>query len=375
MKKQYYVKDVYDGLRFNEMFLVRSKSINSGKTGKKYITLELVDMTGSIDAKVWDNADSVYGKFENGDIVSVSAEAKVYNGQLQLSVGSLQRGAPKAADLADFVPLSPVQPEKMIEELKALLREHVADPHLRALLGAFFKEDELIREFMSCPGGKAIHHVYKGGLLYHTLSIAKLAVSVCELYPDAINKEMLLTGVVFHDVGKTRELSGVASYDYTEEGRLVGHIAIGMEMLQDLIDKLEGFPPLYAMLLKHMLASHHGVAEFGAIKAPQTMEAMVLSHLDDLDARIESFSSIFSTISPEESWSGYNKVYERYLFDWSRQAAKFSAKGGDGAKQARPLPESGRTGGQPERKSFDKPLSSRLELPKELFGGDKNKSD
>lgn len=369
MKKQYYVKDLYDGLRFNEMFLVRSKSINSGKTGKKYITLELVDMTGSIDAKVWDNADSVYGKFENGDVISVSAEAKVYNGQLQLSVGSLQRVPPKEVDLADFVPLSPVQPEKMLDELKALLREHVTDAHLRALLGAFFKEEELIREFMSCPGGKAIHHVYKGGLLYHTLSIAKLAAGVCELYPNAINKDMLLTGVVFHDVGKTRELTGVAAYDYTEEGRLVGHIAIGMEMLQDLIEKVEGFPSLYTMLLKHMLASHHGVAEFGAIKSPQTMEAMVLSHLDDLDARIESFSSIFATIGPEESWSGYNKVYERYLFDWPRQAAKLAAKGSEGAKQARPSAEGVKNGEQPERKNFDKPLAGKLELPKELFGG------
>ncbi len=364
MKKELYIKDIKNRDRFSDYFLVREKQVNTGRNGQKYMSLDLVDRTGSINAKVWDNVEMVSSRFETGDIVYISADAQIYNGQLQLRINRIERVPKDSFNLDEFVPSSEVPPEKMLEQLQQLLQLHITDGYIRGLVDKFFENKELVSAFMYMPAGKAIHHVYRGGLLEHTLSMARLAVAICNHYGTRINKDLLLAGVLLHDIGKVRELSGVGAYDYTDEGKLLVHIAIGIEIINDLVSKVPNFPPLYALLLKHMIASHHGVAEFGAIKAPQTMEAMVLSYLDDLDARVQSFTSIFDTMGDEQPWSGYQRIYERYLFDWRRHS-KIPSPNNDEEQQVEfsfgaPPPK-------PKRKRPQKPLKGKLELPEDLL--------
>jgi len=386
MKKQLYIEDLRPGDHLTELFLVRSSQVNTGRTGSKYISLTLVDRSGQVDGKVWDNVDATAKSYEEGDVVSVSAEANLYQGQLQLRVTKLKRMDPGAVDMSDFVPTSPVDPDAMLAALKELLDARLADPHFRGLVEALFADRELVREFSVCTGGKAIHHAYRGGLLEHTLSMVRIAALLCDHYGPLLNQDLLLTGTTLHDLGKVRELTGLAAYDYTEEGRLVGHLAIGIGMIDDLAAKVPGFPTLYVNLLKHMVASHHGTPEFGALKEPSTMEAMVLSHIDDLDARVNSFASVFATMGEGEAWSGYQRLYNRYLFNWREHPeARGMRPAGDDAPRREPPPRresAAEAEDMPQarresaRVRAEEPLKAKLDIPPglmDLFGKtDKN---
>ena len=357
-----------EGTMFIEPFLVRSKQLNTGRTGQKYMSLILVDATGSVDAKVWDNAEFLSGQFEPGDIVEINGEVLMYKGQKQFRVAKLRRLDPGSVHMEDFIPSSAVPPETMLEELKELCRQHITDPHLLKLVGAFFKRTDLIDSYMTAPGGKAIHHVSRGGLLEHTLSMARLAVMVADHYGNRIDKSMLLTGVLLHDVGKIFELGGVAAYEYTDRGRLVGHLVIGIEIINELLTDITDFPEVYVLVLKHLIASHHGIPEYGAIRQPQTMEALVLSFIDDLDAKVNSFAGIFDTMGEDEAWSGYNKLYERPLYDWKAALPKTSRSAG----QDESSPAAAGAAVPPRSKTrppanHEKPLKGKLDIPADLL--------
>ena len=368
MKKQLYIADLTEGTMFIEPFLVRSKQLNTGRTGQKYMSLVMVDSTGTVDAKVWDNAEFLSGQFEPGDIVEVNGEVLMYKGQKQFRVQKLRRLDPGSVHMEDFIPSSVVSPEIMIEELKELYRQNVTDAHLLALIGAFFNRKDIITSFMTAPGGKAIHHVSRGGLLEHTLSMARLGVMVADHYGDRIDKSMLLTGVLLHDVGKIFELGGVAAYEYTDRGRLVGHLVIGIEIINELLAGIPDFPEVYTLVLKHLIASHHGIPEYGAIRQPQTMEALVLSFIDDLDAKVNSFAGIFATMGEDEAWSGYNKLYERPLYDW-RSALPKAARNNIGDQDVSPAataPVAPRSKTRPLTNQ-ENPLKGKLEIPADLL--------
>jgi len=369
VKKQQFIVDLTEGTMFTEPFLVRSKQVNTGRNGQKYMSLVLVDHTGTVDAKVWDNVEYLSGQFEPGDILEVNGEVLMYKGQKQFRVQKLHRVDSGSVHMADFIPSTEVPPETMIEELKDLLREHVTDQHLRKLVGAFFKREDIIKPYMTAPGGKAIHHVSRGGLLEHTLSMARLAVMVADHYGDKINKSVLLTGVLLHDAGKIYELEGVAAYEYTDRGRLTGHLVIGIEMLNELLATIPDFPEAYVLVMKHMIASHHGIPEYGAIRQPQTMEALVLSFIDDLDAKVNSFAGIFATMGDGEIWSGYNRLYERPLFDWRNALPKADRPVSENASDSSAkvvTPGFQRQKPQPP-KHTDKPLKGKLDIPTDLL--------
>jgi 3'-5' exoribonuclease len=232
---------------------------------------------------------------------------------MQLILSELKRVPEEQVHLADFLPETDRDISLMEQELHALVAS-LRDPDLQRLLNSFFCDCELIAQFRLAPAAKGMHHVYLGGLLEHSLSVAKLVEAIVPLY-DNLNRDLLVVGALLHDVGKVREMSYIRSFDYTDEGKLLGHITIGVEMLQERIASLPGFPQELGMLLKHMLLSHHGQYEYGSPKRPKTMEATILNYLDDLDSKINGIRTHIRKEPDNPSrWTSYHRLYDRYFF-------------------------------------------------------------
>ena len=312
MKKKC-VADIKDRDLVDSVFLVKDKILAMAKNGKPYLTLKLMDKSGEVDAKVWDNADEVATFFDKNDFLHVHAKASIYLGKMQLILSSLKRVPEEAVDLADFLPETDRDINLMVEELRALIAS-LSDPDLKRLLNAFFEEPELLAQYRVAPAAKGMHHVYLGGLLEHSLAVAKLVDAMVPLY-EGLNRDLLVAGALLHDVGKVREMTYLRAFDYSDEGKLIGHITIGVEMVQQRISALPGFPVELGMLLKHMLLSHHGQYEYGSPKRPKTMEATILNYLDDLDSKINGIRTHIRKEPDNPSrWTSYHRLYDRYFF-------------------------------------------------------------
>jgi 3'-5' exoribonuclease len=307
------VADIKDRDLVDAVFLVKDKILAMAKNGKPYLTLKLMDKSGEVDAKVWDNADEIGLLFDKNDFLAVRAKASVYLGKMQLILSELKRVPEEEVDLADFLPETDRDINLMVEELQALVAS-LKDPDLARLLQAFFQDPELLAQFRVAPAAKGMHHVYLGGLLEHSLAVAKLVDAMIPLY-QGLNRDLLIAGALLHDVGKVREMTYMRSFDYSDEGKLIGHITIGVEMLQERISSLPGFPVELGMLLKHMLLSHHGQYEYGSPKRPKTMEATILNYLDDLDSKINGIRTHIRKEPDNPSrWTSYHRLYDRYFF-------------------------------------------------------------
>jgi 3'-5' exoribonuclease len=277
--KEFYVADAasFENQAVVSFFVVASKQLRGRKDGGQYLALTLSDRTGQIESRMWDNfVDSVSG-FEQGDVVKVRAEVCRYNGRLQLNLEKLRRAGADEFELADYVP----QTRKDVEELWAALVRSVdsfSDTSLQALVRSFLDDPAFAAAFRQAPAAKTLHHAWMGGLLEHVVSL----VGICELaarhYPE-INRDLLLTGAILHDIGKLEELRWGTSFDYTLQGQLVGHITIGIAMIEKKLAALAGFPPALRMLVEHMVLSHHGKLEFGSPKLPMIPEAVLLHYL------------------------------------------------------------------------------------------------
>ena len=312
MKKKC-VADIKDRDLVDSVFLVKDKILAMAKNGKPYLTLKLMDKSGEVDAKVWDNADEVGALFDKNDFLAVRAKASVYLGKMQLILSELKRVPEEGIDLADFLPETDRDINLMVGELKALVAS-LADPDLKRLLNAFFEDPELLAQFRVAPAAKGMHHVYLGGLLEHSLAVAKLVDAMTPLY-EGLNRDLLIAGALLHDVGKVREMTYLRAFDYSDEGKLIGHITIGVEMLQERLSLLPGFPAELGMLLKHMLLSHHGQYEYGSPKRPKTVEATILNYLDDLDSKINGIRTHIRKEPDNPSrWTSYHRLYDRYFF-------------------------------------------------------------
>ncbi len=313
-EKKVFAKDIKNDDGIVSVFLCAQKNVLVGKTGLPYITLQLVDKTGTVDGKVWDNVEALSAQFDEADYVKVKARATTYNGKIQLRVSNIRSVPDEEINPEDFLPTSPFDTEVMFRELREIF-ENLANPHIRRLLLSFFEDEDFVARYRRTPAAKGIHHPYLGGLLEHTLSLAKVARLLCGHYPE-VDESMLLAGVFFHDIGKTRELSYDRTLGYTDEGRLVGHITLGVEILNERLRELPDFPADLKMVLTHMILAHHGLLEFGSPKRPKTIEAQVLSLIDDMDARINSFRTILEEEAVDKRWSNYQRLYERYLYRW-----------------------------------------------------------
>lgn len=311
--KTVYVEQIRERDWVDGPFLVRDKIMAMAKNGKPYMTLKLMDRTGEVEGRVWDRVDEFASRFQKDDFIQVQGKASVYMGKMQLVVQDLKRLDDETVDLSDFLPVAGRSAEELLAELREVI-DSMADPHLRALMEAFLRDESFLRRYSLAPAAKAMHHVYLGGLLEHSLAVAALAGDVSRRYPG-INRDLLVTGALLHDIGKVSELCYLRSFDYTDEGKLLGHIVIGVEMVTEKVSGLPGFPPVLATLLKHLLLSHHGQYEFGSPKRPKTMEAVILNFLDDLDSKINGVRThIDKEPDSPSSWTGYHRLYDRYFF-------------------------------------------------------------
>lgn len=313
MPSKIYVSDIKENDKVDSYFLVKDKNIAMAKNGKPYINIKLMDRSGEIEGRVWDNAEEIAAHFEKNDIVTIKGRGALYQGKVQLSLIDVRKVPEGTASAGDFLPRSEREPEEMFSELMGII-SFIKDEHLKKLMNSFMNDAQFADLLKNAPAAKGMHHVYIGGLLEHTLSVAHLVTELSKHY-SSVNRDLLLTGSILHDMGKTRELSYGGAFDYTDEGRLLGHIVIGIQMLDEKIRGIDGFPVKTAMLLRHMIASHHGELEFGSPKRPKTLEALLLHHIEDMDAKVNAYQAAISKDVPEESgWTTYQKMFERFLY-------------------------------------------------------------
>ncbi|MEK7850775.1 MAG: HD domain-containing protein [Deltaproteobacteria bacterium] len=313
MPSKIYVSEIKENDKVESYLLVKDKNIAMAKNGKPYINVKLMDKSGEIEGRVWDNAEEIARQFEKNDIVVIKGRGALYQGKIQLSLIDVRKAPEGVASAGDFLPRSERDPDEMLSELKGII-SGIKEQHLKRLMDSFMDDKSFVEMFKAAPAAKGMHHVYIGGLLEHTLSVAHLVVELSRHY-GSVNKDILLTGSILHDMGKTRELSYRAAFDYTDEGRLLGHIIIGIRMLDEKIEGIEGFPEKTALLLRHMIASHHGELEFGSPKRPKTLEALLLHHIEDMDAKANAYQiAVAKETNEETNWTPYQKMFERYLY-------------------------------------------------------------
>jgi 3'-5' exoribonuclease len=311
--KNLYIEQIRERDWVDSIFLVGDKTMAMAKNGKPYMTLRLADRTGEVEGRVWDRVDEFAACFEKNDFIHVKAKASVYLGKMQLVVQELVPVPEQDVDLGDFLPVSERPVEDMRDEFLAHI-DGLADLDLRALMRAFAADPEFMRGYCAAPAAKAMHHVFLGGLLEHSLAVAALADDVSRRYP-AVNRDLLVVGALLHDIGKVDELRYERSFDYSDQGKLIGHIVMGVEMIEEKIRAIPGFSPQLKMLLKHMLLSHHGQYEYGSPKRPKTLEAVVLNFLDDLDSKINGVCTHMAKEPDREgAWTSYHRLYDRYFF-------------------------------------------------------------
>jgi 3'-5' exoribonuclease len=301
-------------------FLVHSKEIRQKKSGELYLSLQLGDRTGDLDAKMWDNVAEVVDSFERDDFVKVKGLVQVYHNRPQLTIHKLRRMDDSEIDFPDYFPSSKRDPEEMWDELRSVVAE-IANPHLKALLEAMLDDPEIAARYRRAPAAKQIHHAFLGGLLEHVLSLCALARMVAPHYPS-VDRDLLLTGVVLHDIGKIFELNYERGFSYSNDGQLLGHIVIAVRMVGDKLRSIPDFPPRLRTLVEHMVLSHHGQLEFGSPKLPLFPEALLLHYLDDLDSKMECMRALVDNDRQLEGcFTTYNSALERTALKKERYLA------------------------------------------------------
>jgi 3'-5' exoribonuclease len=315
--KSPYVADLQPNQVVTATLLVQQKDIRQKKTGEPCLSLMLGDRTGDIEAKMWDNVAEVMDSFERDDFVRVRGLLQVHHNRLQLTVHKIQRQAPELIDVTDFYPTSAREAEEMWGELLGIVGR-IGEPHLRSLLNLIVADPEIATRYKIAPAAKHVHHAFLGGLLEHVLSMCSVAKLLASHYRD-VDLDLLLTGIILHDVGKVHELSYDRSFGYSSQGQLLGHIVIGMKIIQEKLQSVPDFPPRLRMLLEHMIISHHGELEFGSPKVPMFAEALLLHHIDNLDSKMDCMrSSLHRDRHLEGCWTGYNPVLARPLLKKDR---------------------------------------------------------
>ncbi len=308
-----YVADIKDRDPVKGVFLVKEKIMAMAKNGKPYMNLRFMDKSGEVDAKLWDNTDVLDKLFDKNDFVRVRGKASVYMNKMQVVVAEINRVPDEEVNLADFLPESPRSIGEMRQELRDVVGA-LANSHLKGLMEAFLADEPLMDQYCKAPAAKGMHHVYLGGLLEHSLALVRLIRAIVPLY-EGINEDLLVVGALLHDVGKIQEMSYERAFDYTDAGKLLGHITIGVELVEDKIRQVDGFPRELSLLLKHMLLSHHGQYEFGSPKRPKTVEATILNYLDDMDSKINGIRThIAKETASSSRWTAHHRLYDRYFF-------------------------------------------------------------
>jgi 3'-5' exoribonuclease len=292
--------------------MVTYKDVRQKKGGDHFLSLTLADRSGDIDAKMWDNVDKIMDTFERDGFVRVKGVSQIHLNKLQFTIHTLQAVPESEVDLGDFFPASSRDPEEMFAELRGHI-DAISNPHLKALLTAIFDDAGISRRFKRAPAAKSIHHAWLGGLIEHVLSLCSLCKLIGPHYPH-VDVDLLITGAILHDIGKIDELNYERGFSYSDEGQLLGHILIGLRMINEKLCLLPEFPPRLRTLVEHLVASHHGTLEYGSPKVPMTAEAMLLHHLDNLDSKMETVrGAVEKDKLAEGAWTTFIPSLERPL--------------------------------------------------------------
>lgn len=312
MSKQL-IGDLEPGDEVKSTFIVARKELRKTKAGAPYLALELADKSGKIQGRMWDQVNRYKDTFSERDYVTFSGRVETFRDQKQVIISSLRRCREDEVDAADFLRVVATDRAQLEGELRVALDE-VRDRHLRGLLQGFLNDEEFMRAFTAAPAAKNYHHPYIGGLLEHTATTVRICRMICDLYPE-IDRDLLITAAALHDIGKVKELDYDRAIDYTDAGRFLGHLLLSDEMIRERISRLPDFPADLALKLRHAVLSHHGELEWGSPKRPKTMEAVVLHHVDNLDAKVNSFREIAERAGGSESpWTDMRNLFKRPLY-------------------------------------------------------------
>ncbi len=313
-----YISQMGERENIDDVFLVSEKQLRPNRNGNLYLLLRLMDRSGTVNAMMWNASDRSGHGFESGDYVRVEGTTQHYNGNLQVIVSRVQLAEPGDVNEDELLQIDRQKGENLMKRLADLLRA-TEDFHLRNLAEAFLADEAIVADLKSAPAGIKAHHAYQGGLLEHVVSLMELSVLVANRY-DELDRDLLVMGAFLHDVGKTRELTFDRALGYSDEGQLIGHLVIGIQILDEKIaeaTKLSGeeFPTETALRLKHMIISHHGQPEYGSPKVPMTFEAIALRNLDELDAKIANFRQIIrDDVNDDSAWTTYQPTLGRKIF-------------------------------------------------------------
>lgn len=306
-----YLADVREGDQVVEVYLCADKQVLKTRAGKTYYSVRLQDKSGIGDAKIWDLNDGIH-EFSAGDYIKVDCTVVSFQGSVQYNIRRLRVASEGEYDPKEYVPASEYDIETMYKEFVGFINE-MQDPWLNKLAKAFFVDDKAFADrFKKHSAAKAVHHAFYGGLLEHTLGMLRLARFMSDSYP-VLNRSLLYAGTMFHDIGKLKELSDFPIITYTDEGQLIGHIVMGVEWMSEKIRAIPGFPKELENMVKHMIIAHHGELEYGSPKKPGLIEAVALHYIDNMDAKMKTFTTMLQDNDEQEDWIGYQRLFESNL--------------------------------------------------------------
>ncbi len=316
IKKTIFTRDLKEGINITSTFLVEDKTESHTRAGQEYLLVKLRDKTGRVEARVWDRVGEIKPIFDVGDIVLVKGRVSTFNGELQIAIEELSVIDIKEVSLSDYIPsLDDEVIQRYFRELKRIIVD-IDDIWCNKLLNAIFSDKEISNLFKIAPAAKQFHHAYRGGLLEHTLSVTKIARFIIDKYRDKwgdlLNGDLLITGSILHDIGKIYEISVDFPFSYTEKGRLVGHLVLGVKIVEDKIKELAGFPEDLSTRIIHLILSHHGEYELGSPRRPKVLEAIALHFIDDLDAKLNGIGT-FMEQHKGKDWTSFHRLLSRYF--------------------------------------------------------------
>ena len=306
-----YINEIREGENVIEHFLCKSKQTLKSRAGKSYLSLKLQDKTGTVDAKVWELNNDIKA-FEENDFIKIDGTAIVYQNDIQLNVKRIRRSLEGEYDTMDYIPSTEKNIDSMTEELLGYINT-IKNPYLKKFLEEIFIKDSVIsKKIKYHSAAKSVHHGYMGGLVEHTLSVTQIYNFLAPRY-KYVDRDILIASAMLHDIGKIYELSDFPENDYTDDGQLLGHIVIGIDIISEAVKKVEGFPKKLESLLKHCLISHHGELEYGSPQLPKTIEAFILHCADNMDAKVKVIEELIDSDSTSGSWVGYQKMLQRNI--------------------------------------------------------------
>ncbi|UCD88970.1 MAG: HD domain-containing protein [Desulfobacterales bacterium] len=310
--KRRFINECNPGDTIDDVFVLSEKTLSQKKDGNNFLNVVLSDKTGTIKGVIWDNVDQIAARVNAGDFVSIKGNVNEYRGALQLVIKKMEACPNDFLDAADFLPKTPRDIESMFNRLLKITATIDTD-HFRELIEAFWNDEDFVRSFKMAPAAKKMHHAYIGGLLEHVLSMVSLADKVAGHY-SGIDRDLLIAGAILHDIGKTKELEYEFKIDYTDQGRLLSHIVIGLKMIDEKFENINNFPEDQLFLLKHLIVSHHGSQEFGSPEPPKTIEAVVLHYIDEIDSKVNGIRNFMATEDPNENWTSYHRMLGRQFY-------------------------------------------------------------